>query len=448
MKYPKHIFTTLAILFLFQSNLFATEYATFTSFYVESSSVGWIIATVLAVAAGAAIFFTGGTASPIVLGIGTWIGETAGLSGIAATNYGLALLGGGSIASGGLGIAGGVAVLTATLSFSTDVIMDYTLSNVVSSYSYSNFVKDSKKMPTLPIPQNENGSSAYENIVINLKKNINNKIPLSASSNQIILKDTSSMFTPSSNDAEELTKENTLKSYLSLVTNDYENAKLYANKAITEARKLQIKRTMPAFIYATSSLYDKTFNFDMINNNYFRYSILAEPDNELIPLMFAIYLDRIMYRMNDDTSLNYKTIDAIRDIAFEIKDDDIQEQSLVVVMMRYLIKLKIEQQKIIALATTSNKTIKNNKKTLRVVNNSFIEYDNLLKSLSKILAYKPMEEFMKEDTKLEKIFVLDAKYEESKTYLREIIQELKEYQIEAKKAKRKAEEKKWWKFWK
>ena len=448
MKYPKHIFTTLAILFLFQSNLFATEYATFTSFYVESSSVGWIIATVLAVAAGAAIFFTGGTASPIVLGIGTWIGETAGLSGIAATNYGLALLGGGSIASGGLGIAGGVAVLTATLSFSTDVIMDYTLSNVVSSYSYSNFVKDSKKMPTLPIPQNENGSSAYENIVINLKKNINNKIPLSANSNQIILKDTSSMFTPSSNDAEELTKENTLKSYLSLVTNDYENAKLYANKAITEARKLQIKRTMPAFIYATSSLYDKTFNFDMINNNYFRYSILAEPDNELIPLMFAIYLDRIMYRMNDDTSLNYKTIDAIRDIAFEIKDDDIQEQSLVVVMMRYLIKLKIEQQKIIALATTSNKTIKNNKKTLRVVNNSFIEYDNLLKSLSKILAYKPMEEFMKEDTKLEKIFVLDAKYEESKTYLREIIQELKEYQIEAKKAKRKAEEKKWWKFWK
>ena len=448
MKYPKHIFTTLAILFLFQSNLFATEYATFTSFYVESSSVGWIIATVLAVAAGAAIFFTGGTASPIVLGIGTWIGETAGLSGIAATNYGLALLGGGSIASGGLGIAGGVAVLTATLSFSTDVIMDYTLSNVVSSYSYSNFVKDSKKMPTLPIPQNENGSSAYENIVINLKKNINNKIPLSANSNQIILKDTSSMFTPSSNDAEELTKENTLKSYLSLVTNDYENAKLYANKAITEARKLQIKRTMPAFIYATSSLYDKTFNFDMINNNYFRYSILAEPDNELIPLMFAIYLDRIMYRMNDDTSLNYKTINAIRDIAFEIKDDDIQEQSLVVVMMRYLIKLKIEQQKIIALATTSNKTIKNNKKTLEVVNNSFIEYDNLLKSLSKILAYKPMEEFMKEDTKLEKIFVLDAKYEESKTYLREIIQELKEYQIEAKKAKRKAEEKKWWKFWK
>jgi hypothetical protein len=464
MKYSKLIFIAIALLFLFQSNLFATEYATFESFYVESSYIGWVIAGVIALLAGLAIFFSWGAATPFVASIGTWVGTMAGYSGIAATNYGLALIGFGSIATGGLGIAGGAAILTVALTFSTEIVIDYTLGNVVSAYSYNKFAEDSKKMITLPLPQNESGSNGYENSVIYLKKHINNKIPLSANSNQIVLKDASSMFTASSNDTEELTKENTLKSYLYFVTNDYENAKLYAYNAISEARRLHIKRTLPAFIYATSSLYEKSFNFDEINNDYFRYSILAEPDNKLTPLMFAIYLDRIMYRMNDDSSLNHKTIDAIRDIAFEIKDDEIQKQSLVIVMMRYFIKLKIEQQKIIALANTSNTAIKNNRKTLKVVNNAFIEYTNLLKSLSKILTYPPIKEHMKDNKDLENIFILNAKYEESETYLRKIIQELEEYQIETEKAKieklkkeaekaklkkeKKAEEEKsWWKFW-
>ena len=43
--------------------------------------------------------------------IGTAIGEAAGLSGAAATSYGLALLGGGSLASGGFGMAGGSIVI-------------------------------------------------------------------------------------------------------------------------------------------------------------------------------------------------------------------------------------------------------------------------------------------------------------------------------------------------
>lgn len=446
MKHSKLILTTLAILFLFQCNLSATEYATFESFYVESSYVGWVIAGVVALLAGLAIFFSWGAATPFVASIGTWVGTMAGYSGIAATNYGLALIGFGSIATGGLGIAGGAAILTVALTFSTEVVIDYTLGNVVSAYSYNKFAEDSKKMITLPLPQNEDGSNAYEKSIIFLKKNIDNKIPLLAGSNQVVLKNALSMFTPLSKDVKELTKEDTLKSYLYFATNDYKNAKLYANNAINEARRLQIKRTMPAFIFAVSSLYDKSFNFNKINHNYFRYSILAEPDNKLTPLMFAIYLDRIMYRMNDDISLNYKTINAIRDIAFEIKDEEIQKQSLAIVMMRYFIKLKMEQQKIIALANTSNMTIKNNKKTLEVVNKSFTEYSNLLKSLSKILTYSPMTEQIKNDKNLENILILNAKYEESKTYLIKIIQELKEYQNKAEKAKRK-KEKHWWKFW-
>ena len=130
----------------------ATEYATFASFYKEASSVGWVLAAVIALITGAVIIFTGGTASPLVAGIGTWLGGMMGLSGIAATNAGLALLGGGSIASGGLGIVGGTALLTAALTFSTEVVFDYSIGKTVSEYNYSDLAKQSKTMVTLPLP--------------------------------------------------------------------------------------------------------------------------------------------------------------------------------------------------------------------------------------------------------------------------------------------------------
>lgn len=87
----------------------ATSYATFESFYRPSSISIWTIAGVAAlftVLASAAIVLTSGAASPIVAATGTWIGGLMGYSGAVATNTGLALLGGGSIASGGFGIIG------------------------------------------------------------------------------------------------------------------------------------------------------------------------------------------------------------------------------------------------------------------------------------------------------------------------------------------------------
>lgn len=64
--------------------------------------------------AGIAILAAAGAvgAAPAIGGaIGSWIG---GYTGIVATNFGLALLGGGSLAAGGLGMAGGIAVIAAT----------------------------------------------------------------------------------------------------------------------------------------------------------------------------------------------------------------------------------------------------------------------------------------------------------------------------------------------
>ena len=59
------------LMLFFVADLAAAEVATFEAFYMESSAIGWLVAGVLAIAAGAFIFFTGGTASPVVAGIGS-----------------------------------------------------------------------------------------------------------------------------------------------------------------------------------------------------------------------------------------------------------------------------------------------------------------------------------------------------------------------------------------
>ena len=429
MKNTKLFLIFFLILIVFQNFSFAGEYATFESFYIESSTLGWVLSAIFAILAGLAIFFTGGVASPIVVGIGSWIGGMAGLTGIAATNYGLALIGFGSLATGGLGIAGGVAILTTALTFSTEVVIDYTATKAFNTYNHSKFIDDSKKMITLPIPQNEKGSDRYEDLVINLKEHIDSTQPLSLKSNQQILKNILAQYEINSNDIDDRIKDYVLRSYLYFVTYDYAKAKDDAKYAIDLARTKKVKRTLPAYIYATSKLYEESFNYTVITKNYFRYAVLAEPDNELIPLMFAIYLDRMMYRMNDDSNLNHKSIDMLRDIAFEIKDKALKTQSLVVVLMRYFMRLKIEQQKVLALTETENTKIKTSPKTLRIVNNALEEYKALMYSMKSILNYTPIEKHIKESNDIEDLYVLNAKYEESTHYLEKVITELKEYQI-------------------
>lgn len=78
---------------------------------------GGILASAITV--GAITYFTAGTgtaaaAGPIATWIGNSLGSLFGLSGIAATNAGLATIGLGSVANGGLGVLGGVAILSAS----------------------------------------------------------------------------------------------------------------------------------------------------------------------------------------------------------------------------------------------------------------------------------------------------------------------------------------------
>lgn len=85
------------------------DYEQFMVFEKKNFARNSKVAMTTVLAAGAAV--TGGlTLAPA---IGGAIGTAAGYSGAAATSYGLAFLGGGSIAAGGFGMAGGTAVVAA-----------------------------------------------------------------------------------------------------------------------------------------------------------------------------------------------------------------------------------------------------------------------------------------------------------------------------------------------
>ena len=115
----------------------ASEYATFESFYKEQSVLGigvwgWAIAGIGTIIAALGIVAvgvgTGGVGAPAAVAVvGTWIGNMMGFSGAVATNAGLALLGGGSLASGGFGMLGGTILLTSVFVFSTEIVVDYGL---------------------------------------------------------------------------------------------------------------------------------------------------------------------------------------------------------------------------------------------------------------------------------------------------------------------------------
>ncbi|MBA5249286.1 MAG: hypothetical protein FE834_07150 [Gammaproteobacteria bacterium] len=418
-------------LFVLPDTLYAaTEYGTFESFYKESSVIGWILAGVVALISGAVIFFTGGTASPIVIGFGSWIGGMMGLSGIAATNAGLALLGGGSIASGGFGIIGGTALLTAALSFGTDIVIDYTIGETVSAYKYSNLTEHSKKMKTLPLPMNDSGSDAYEN-AMEVLEGIDKESPIFSNNNQQVIHQAITALETSKDipDADEWVENNSLLSLLSFVSNDYVRAEEFSYLAIKSARDLGIKRTLPAFIYATSSLYREDFNFTSTTKHYFRYSILEEPENPLIPLLFSIYLDRMLLRFNDGF-LDEKTLSNIFDIMQSSSIEKHRFLNYTILLSRYFIRLKLEQQKITSLSDSSNETIKNSPKTLSSVIDSLEKYDVLINGTNDVMRHFLALELKSEDRIKAAEFHdgLLASYIQDKERLSTLIDDLRHYQ--------------------
>lgn len=419
-----------------------TDDITFESFYKESSSIGWITAGVIAAIAAVTItVVTLGAAAPVIAAassaaasVGSALGGIMGLSGAAATNAGLALLGGGSLAAGGLGMAGGVAVVVSALTFGTAVTVDYATSKALTEYSYSNFAKKSKNMITLPIPKNTDGCDTYEE-AIEVLQDIDEEKPLSSEFNQDIVNKSievlNNIITDNIDDDEKAKKES-LHALLYFISNDYRRAKKHAGIGIESAKSAKVKYTMPSYIYATSSLYDDTINLNQLVEK-LKYSMINEADNPLIPLLLSIHLDRMMYRFGDGL-VGKVALNEVFKIASDESIKDFRLQNYLIVLSRYAIRLKLEQQKISSLATTDNKTIRNSSKTLVAVKESFNGYTGLIKGSKNVLISLSELEFNEEESESKKqvdtFSDLIAQYDNDKNRLKDLIEELEVYQVD------------------
>ncbi len=384
-RFGLFVLLVLAAIVFLPATALAADQSTFESFYKGSAIIGWTVVALVAIAGGAFIFFTGGAASPVVAGMGTWVGSMMGYSGIAATNAGLALLGGGSVVSGGLGMLGGVSLLNAALLFGTGAVIDYSVGTVIEEYSYSKFVESSKQMTPLPLPKNSSGPASYSEAFKVLKK-VNEKELISTEANQSIIREATHVVQTTTDvnpSMSETARSQTLLALLQFSQNQYAQAKKTANVAYGLNRSVNEQGTLVAFIYSSSALSDKKVNFtDSFSK--FQWAISAEPDNPMTHILFAVYLDRLMYRLHDG-ALSPADLNKVYEISKPLPYDKKKSVIQLGLLNRYLIRLFAENQRIGALTGTENKTIKDSRETLTEAQEALKRYRSLI-SLSRVVA--------------------------------------------------------------
>jgi hypothetical protein len=145
---------------------------TFNSLYTKEIGIGsWVVAFASAIFAGALVYFSGGAAEPLIAQVATWIGSLAGLSGQAATNFGLALLGGGAAQGAQWGINATSAIMAALISFSGSMATEESLKRFNGGYDKSRLATAFAGLPVIPLPVDDSGSVAYETTIKYLHNN-------------------------------------------------------------------------------------------------------------------------------------------------------------------------------------------------------------------------------------------------------------------------------------
>ncbi|MBR2872431.1 MAG: hypothetical protein IKB99_02940 [Lentisphaeria bacterium] len=342
-----------ALLVVISSQAGAAEYGTFESFYSAGGLGfwGWTGIILGSIAVGALTFFTfggGAAAAPAwMAAVGTWIGSSVGLSGIAAANFGLALLGGGTIAAGGLGVAGGVTVLATALAFSTDAVASYSIDAALEKYTHSKFVAANKNMLTLPIPRNTKGGKAYKAVMKHLKSEFKSDQALSSGDNQQVLLRAIEILTDNMSaekDKDYQLKDKTLLALLYLQTNNYAEARNAAWNAISIGTEENEKHTMASFIYALAQLADPEQKCSAETLHKLQTAYLQESDNKLIPIMTGSCLDRMMYQYRSGNLETARLDDFCQLITNNKIDKKLSAQSLEIFITRSMILLKDTQQ--------------------------------------------------------------------------------------------------------
>ena len=190
-----------------------------------------------------------------------------------------------------------------------------------------------------------------------------------------------------------------LLSLLYFILNDYKMAHHYARHASAIAQEEDpdgfiARTTLPMFIAATCALYDKEVDY-ATSISQFERSILSEPGNKLIPLLFSIFLDRFTLRSMNDGSFDPRMFHE----AFEIMKSPTLEEfrfiNYVILLGRYLMHVENEKLKIESVAGVSDSTIREHPKTLSYVNKALDTYRMLLRGASDVesnIIVLPLEE--------------------------------------------------------
>ncbi len=397
----------LSFLFLLHHILsIELEYATFEALYKSNPSFGWFFIVLLIVIALLPIiwlfFIKKESVNTIVakitnsaIRVGTMIGNLMGHHGIIAIRAGFAWLGCGSIVSGGFGMIGGIIYLTVILSLCSNLLLDYVFGKIVAEYQYFSLEPENTKDF---LPKNRLGSNSYVN-AIDILEAIDKESFLNSSANQKIIKTAIETLEIDQGKFSVNTflsyvninfylgnklKNETLLSLLYFILNNDDEAKKYANLAIEDARKLNVRRTLPAFIYAASSLKDDS-NFTLLTNDYFRYSILAEQSNPLIPLLFSAYLNKILSCFADNL-LEVSVLKHIFEIMKEPSLKYFRVQNYSILLKKYIKQLELEQKTIFALTNSVDEAIKNAPKTLIIVTESLKKYSLLTQDAKLIMS--------------------------------------------------------------
>ncbi len=350
------------------------EDSSFAAFYKEDIGIDWVWLILGALIAAVVVYVTVGAAAPYVAGIGTWIGGLMGYSGAVATNAGLALMGGGALAAGGFGMAGGAAVLTMALTFSTDLVIDFTADILINEYDYQELAEKSSDLLTLPLPVNNSGPDNYKAAVEIVEDYATDPGVTRAVRDAAISRALRKLnFIRPVMDDDERAKVYSLMALLQFISNDYISSEISAKMAMDYARSENADWSLPAFIFAVSNVYNPEFEFNSVTRKYFRHAILSEPDNPFIPLMFSIYMDRLELRYSE-TGMNSLFYISLLDIMKDTKLEQHRSVNYSIMASRYLVQMKFSQQKIMAITSSLNRTIKTSELALNAVKYEFDSY--------------------------------------------------------------------------